>query len=195
MDPSSWVLTLLIIKTNSFYFLLANCIFGHPAIKRLRLGRNIKHYIAHLLLYYWIYSISVKNLCGLNQYCSEWEHTTFWNGIFFLWWVWPIRQFLLLNKISLQQNWGSIRKQACFLFSCLHVASMTPTRHLSSLFFFMSFWHLHSLQVNIVLNSFTTSITVLWSLLLKNIMLSVVSIPDHSCPKQNGKELSLCWFW
>ena len=47
----SWLLK-LIIKTNSFYFLLANCLLEYPAIKPLRLQRNIKHYIAHLLLYY-----------------------------------------------------------------------------------------------------------------------------------------------
>lgn len=71
----------------------------------LRLGRNVKHYIAHLLLYYLVYSISVKYLCGLNQYFSEWEHITFWGGPFFLWRVWSIGKFLLLNKISLWQIW------------------------------------------------------------------------------------------
>lgn len=85
----------------------------------LRLGRNIKHYIAHLLLYYWVYSISVKYLCGLNQYFSEWEHITFWGGLFFLWRVWSIRKNLW-NRISLWQNWVATSSVSMIAIRPLH---------------------------------------------------------------------------
>lgn len=96
--------------------------------RALRLGRNIKHYIVHLFLYYWIYSISANYQCGLNQYFCEWEHITFW-GVSVLW---PIRKFLLLNKISLWQNWGLIIKQVWSLpFSSCVYTLPTWSLHLS----------------------------------------------------------------
>lgn len=80
----------------------------------LRLRKNIKHHIAHLLLYQWVFSISAKYLCGLNQYFSKWEHNTFCRGVLFLRRVWSIKKFLSLNKIS-DKIGGPL------LFKCLHV--------------------------------------------------------------------------